>query len=208
MAALEKVTAFILHRKKTGRELLLFQHPSAGIQLPAGTVEEGEDPQAAALREAGEESGLQGLRVEEFLGSREERPVLGDHFITHATTVYSRPDPGSFDWAHLRRGVTVRLLRRDKGYAHVSFEEPDHWPDPQYATYQITGWVPGQALAPTALRYFYLLSHHGQTRPSWQVAIDQHVFRPFWAPLAGRPEIITPQAAWLDLLYEKLGGVL
>ena len=43
-ASLEKVTAFILHQEHGETELLLFEHPTAGIQIPAGTVEEGEDP--------------------------------------------------------------------------------------------------------------------------------------------------------------------
>ena len=44
MTHLHKVTAFILRRAPGGPELLLIQHPHAGIQVPAGTVEPGEDP--------------------------------------------------------------------------------------------------------------------------------------------------------------------
>ncbi len=35
----EKVTAFVTRMSPRGMEVLLFQHPSAGIQVPAGTVE-------------------------------------------------------------------------------------------------------------------------------------------------------------------------
>ena len=45
------------------RRILVFEHPGApdaGIQVPAGTIEPGEDPARAALREAAEESGLRG----------------------------------------------------------------------------------------------------------------------------------------------------
>ena len=38
----EKVTAFVTQEAPQGVELLLFEHPHAGIQLPAGTVELGE----------------------------------------------------------------------------------------------------------------------------------------------------------------------
>ena len=40
---IQKVTGFITRgRSDGGHDLLVFQHPSAGVQLPAGTVEEGE----------------------------------------------------------------------------------------------------------------------------------------------------------------------
>jgi 8-oxo-dGTP pyrophosphatase MutT (NUDIX family) len=206
MATLEKVTAFILRHTTSTPDLLLFEHPSAGIQVPAGTVEEGEDPQTAAMREAGEESGLSGLVPEGFLGSVEETPVIGDRFIARATTVYSRPEAASFDWAHFRSGLTVELLRRAGGFAQVTFVEPDRWPDPQYATYQITGWVPEKVLAATATRHFYLFSHPGHTPASWTVPIDYQLFKPFWAPLDRLPEIVSPQKPWLEFLLKHLGG--
>ena len=62
-----KVLAYVTR----GEELLVFRHrdfPDAGLQVPAGTIEEGEDPQDAALREAREESGLTDIRVVGFLG--------------------------------------------------------------------------------------------------------------------------------------------
>ena len=54
-----------------GRALLVFRQrddPEAGLQVPAGTVDPGERPAAAALREATEETGLAGFRVVRKLG--------------------------------------------------------------------------------------------------------------------------------------------
>ena len=54
-----------------GDELLVFLHrdfPDAGIQVPSGTVEEGEITEQAALRELYEESGLDEVRIVRFLG--------------------------------------------------------------------------------------------------------------------------------------------
>src|SRR5262249_43927849 len=48
---LEKVTAFVTRDAAQARELLVFRHPHAGVQIPAGTVEKGESAEAAALRE-------------------------------------------------------------------------------------------------------------------------------------------------------------
>ena len=62
-----KVFAYITHASR----LLIFRHldfPEAGLQVPAGTVEPGEDFAAAVLREAQEETGLDGLTIVAALG--------------------------------------------------------------------------------------------------------------------------------------------
>ena len=70
MRRVEKVYTYITQ----GKRLLVFRHvdfPAAGIQIPGGTIEYGESPEAAALREAGEETGLQDLVVNGYLGRDE-----------------------------------------------------------------------------------------------------------------------------------------
>ncbi len=56
-----------------GAELLVFDHdaayPTAGTQVPAGGLEAGETPMIAAVREAFEETGLEGLHSKAYLGS-------------------------------------------------------------------------------------------------------------------------------------------
>ena len=62
-----KVYAYITHATR----LLVFSHPQspeAGIQIPGGTIERGEDPEAAVMREAFEETGLDRLALGSFLG--------------------------------------------------------------------------------------------------------------------------------------------
>lgn len=59
-----------------GNRLLVFRHVDAvgntiheaGIQVPGGSIEAGESTRAGALREAYEETGLEGLHVQAFLG--------------------------------------------------------------------------------------------------------------------------------------------
>ena len=65
-----KVMAYITHH----HHLLVFRHPhapEAGIQVPAGTVEEHEQAEGAVLREAYEETGLTHLALNCFLGEQE-----------------------------------------------------------------------------------------------------------------------------------------
>jgi 8-oxo-dGTP pyrophosphatase MutT (NUDIX family) len=45
--------------------------PEAGIQIPGGTIEDGEEPDEAVLREAFEETGLVELRLVSHLASDE-----------------------------------------------------------------------------------------------------------------------------------------
>jgi len=77
MLQVEKVYAYIT----LAGQLLVFRHvdfPDAGIQVPGGTVERGETPVEAVLREAGEETGLQDLVVKTYLG--------GDEYQDRSTT--------------------------------------------------------------------------------------------------------------------------
>ena len=70
MSQIEKVYAYITR----AGQLLVFRHvdyPDAGIQCPVGTVDRGETPDQAVLREASEETGLEDLAVKMFLGEDE-----------------------------------------------------------------------------------------------------------------------------------------
>jgi hypothetical protein len=115
--------------------------------------------------------------------------------------VYARPDVTSFDWAHLRKGITVTVSRQVDGFSQVTYTEFDRVPDPQYVTMRITGWVPECTLADTKRRYFFHLTFDGRTETSWTVRTDNHVFTLFWAPLNALPKIIPPQNEWLVYLF-------
>ena len=65
----EKVLCYVVSQ---GR-LLVFRHvdysyEEVGLQVPAGSIRKGETPEAAALREAREETGLTGFKIIRKLG--------------------------------------------------------------------------------------------------------------------------------------------
>lgn len=197
---MEKVTAFITRESQAGPELLLFEHPYAGIQIPAGTVEEGEQPTEAVLREAAEETGLAALSLCRYLGCQEDRLPGEQRIVATPTRVYARPDVASFDWAYLRAGISVTIQRRAVGFSQITYEEFDRVPASRYVTLCITGWVPDGVLAGTRRRHFFHLAFHGHAEARWTVHTDNHAFVLFWAPLADLPEVVHPQDTWLAYL--------
>jgi 8-oxo-dGTP pyrophosphatase MutT (NUDIX family) len=58
----------IVLRDSAVPKIMVFRHPSAGIQLVKGTIEAGENPADAALRELREESGISDAAVRQDLG--------------------------------------------------------------------------------------------------------------------------------------------
>jgi 8-oxo-dGTP diphosphatase len=99
-----KVYAYITH----ARSLLLFRHPDApeaGVQVPGGTIEPGEDPAAAVLREAFEETGLENLRLSSFLGETlYEYPGETEVNLIHRRYYHlARDEPPPATWRHFEK---------------------------------------------------------------------------------------------------------
>lgn len=71
----QRGTAYVLRRlpDRPGIEVLVMLHrdrPEAGVQVPGGGARPGETPGETAMREAVEETGVQGLEFGEVLGSK------------------------------------------------------------------------------------------------------------------------------------------
>ena len=105
---IEKVVAYIVC---DGR-VAVFTHEDdvsplleSGLQVPAGTLEEGESLEQAVLREAVEETGLTAVRIVRYLGVAEYdmRPyadALHNRHFFHLTVDHPVPD----EWLHIERG--------------------------------------------------------------------------------------------------------
>ncbi len=197
MNAIEKVTVFITCTHVARQFLLLFRHPFAGIQLPAGTVEIGEAPEAAARREAAEETGITALGEGTFLGQEDGDLPDGLCALTAETTVYARPDPTSFDRVRIRRGIVVTPLRQHGDYTQIHYEEMDNLDDPQYISFGITGWAATRNLARRRIRSFYHFPCTGDPQATWDIHTDNHTFHLFWAAVDNLPALVPPQQPWL-----------
>ena len=92
MEVVEKVTAFITRERNGVKEVLLFQHPNAGIQIPAGTVDPGEAFAEAVIREGYEETGLEALQLVQYLGTIENELDEGEKVLTEIATIYLEPE--------------------------------------------------------------------------------------------------------------------
>ncbi len=203
MQVVEKVTAFVTREGVNGRELLIFRHPLNGLQLPAGTVEEGESPETAVMREAAEETGLEGLVLKRPLGML-HRVLPDNHFLVLGTTrLLAAPDaiaPPASEFIFYR-GSYVRLLREQHSFAEVLMEE---WAEPPRLLRREQGWLPRDWLTPHIHRYQYWLLCETETAVSWTVFVDGHHFELFWTPLRPAPSLVWPQDEWLTAVYEAL----
>jgi 8-oxo-dGTP pyrophosphatase MutT (NUDIX family) len=168
-ASVGKVVAFVTRHGPTGAELLVFDHPSAGVQVPAGTLEAAENKLDGARREAWEETGLDDLRLVATLGRCNDGPA-GEvvryffHFVNEVESAEDwwvvTPDGGGLCW-HCRWAPLsdVRLIAGQQ-----------EWLDPVR-----TSLAAGSARQPA---------------PRPRVAIDAHhrnftTLELFWAPPFG-----------------------
>ena len=204
----QKVTAFIVREKDGIKELLVFKHPTAGVQIPAGTVEEGEDIEAAVKREAYEETGLQFVKIENYLGCFENELENNQRIIAETTQVYIEPNLNAIPYKRkLPKGLTVDYLSTQEDFTHISYieYEYDKFHKPTCIDANITGWIPNENLSAEKKRHFFLMSTQEETEDAWELKSDMgHIFKPYWTPLSPKPKIIPPQDRWLDFVYEEI----
>ncbi|HLG76146.1 MAG TPA: NUDIX domain-containing protein [Ktedonobacteraceae bacterium] len=204
---LEKVTAFITDEARS--HLLVFRHPSAGVQVPAGTVEAGETAEHAVLRETYEESGLQSVRivarlqpdlVQDFTGATAPTTVL-----LQVTTLLTEPTEEAPPTGRLTRGTWVRVTHSHEDWTHVIYEEIDMNSVPPQTFPRFQGWIPTTQLASRLVRSFYHVVVNGLVPRSWEhQAEGKYRFSYYWLPLRPRPQLVEGQDIWLRMVYNQL----
>jgi len=202
-----KVTAFITRTGPQGQpQLLLFQHPQAGVQIPAGTVDEGEDWQTAVLREAVEETGLTQLTIQRYLGQIENELSPDEMILNQDSRILSQPDEQSIPFQPLfTRGYTFKVGMVNGRFRRITYVEYDQLPNPQAITLYINGWLPQDRLSQRKTRHYVHLLCQEDTPDHWSLPGDNnHIFAPFWANLQPKPSIVSPQNRWLDDVYKAL----
>lgn len=198
-----KVTAFVTRGVEPHRQLLTFVHPLAGRQLPAGSVEEGEEPIESAKREVWEETGVNDIEQITLIDV-EKVHTNGSGFLSAQVGVRSYPEERAPVLEFLPRGYKVSVSDRRGAWVNVSHRIYDFNVTPEVVLNEVFGWVPDAQVAQILERYHYHLVAAADDRQSWTREADGHLFQVEWVPLEPRPRLVTGQQEWLDTRHAHL----
>lgn len=197
---MDKVTALILRPAKGQKiEVLIFRHPNAGLQLPAGTVEPGEAPETAVLREVEEETGLTEVRLVKKLGSEKIDLPAGSAYLKQSLRLRSEPSSSAaLVEPELGRGWLVETGETQGRYVHVIYREEDLSGKKKRLLWQAEGWAPTAVLDKKLTRHFYWLQTRSSTPQEWEWPSDHGlIFKMIWVPFDLQLALVEPQRAWL-----------
>jgi 8-oxo-dGTP pyrophosphatase MutT (NUDIX family) len=202
-----KVTAFVTRGDGQERELLVFRHPRAGIQLPAGTVEAGEPIEAAVLREVQEETGLTGIVIIAGLGTVPEAMGPDGRMITTRISLRAEPRETAagidvslgrdYIVSEMGRGLTVRQMRDETGYlvedgyAKIGYDRYDIRGSHDWVLREtVVGWVPLDTITADVQRHLFHLRTTGPTPARWVHHGDVPDCELYWVPLSRDPGLV------------------
>lgn len=110
MKTVRKVCAGVVRKTDEAWELLVFEHPHAGVQLPKGGLELGEEAVSGVLRELEEETGVVGVDDLRSVGIWERHagagPTESGPIERHQWEVFliKAPEGLPAEWVHAARG--------------------------------------------------------------------------------------------------------
>lgn len=101
-----KLCACVVREGAEGPELLVFDHPQAGTQIPKGTLDEGESHRDGVLRELAEETGVADVEIVRSVGTWDRQVSPTEK---HKWEVFElRPTaPLDEDWIHAAEGSEI-----------------------------------------------------------------------------------------------------
>lgn len=141
MSYTDRVLAYVTRERDGDKQLLVFEHrdfPDAGLQVPAGRIEPGEELEPGLLRELEEESGLGNARVLRKFGtfSPHELPH-GRRYTNHAFELEAPDAPEAWEHVVAGDGDDAGLVFR---YRWVLLSPPPElWGGPDPALAQLLG---------------------------------------------------------------------
>lgn len=206
---IHKVTAFITRDTDRRRDLLVFQHPIAGVQLPAGTVDVGESPARAAYREACEETGLCDLSLVGLLAELPSQLGPNQYRLVRSVHLRTSPQPDSplTDY-RMPYGWMVDLIELDSatGAAKIRYPEMKYLGGDRWEVeFEWVGWVDESALTSQETRLAYHLHCDAPTPEFWEHLGDHDlVFRCFWVDVQADPPLIPLHSRWFDVVKDQL----
>lgn len=203
--ALGKVTAFVTREGEHGRELLVFRHPTAGVQLPAGTIEPGETPEQAVLRELCEETGIDQAEIVRRLGMMtmedEEIGLDSDEYLL-LRDVRRMRYPGEPDvprWRRIRRGQRVHVVALEGDYVKINYYQFKLIDGSDFDVMRcVAGWIEADALTKDLERHLFHLRPTAPLPERWEKRADHHhIFSMYWVPLTADPMLVRGLRKWL-----------
>ncbi len=200
-----KVTTCATSTGLSGQSLLVFRHPTGGVQLPAGSVELGEEPENAALRELFEETSIDRVELLERLcvlatDLGASNGVLSQSVVLSSSAACRDQEVG----IALRRGLPVRVLAEEASASFICYEEFDYRVEQKAVISSGSGWVPTRVVARSLERIIFRARIERDGRSSWQHLADGQLLEIQWLPLRPKPALVEPQQGWLDCVYEQL----
>lgn len=202
---LGKVTAFVTRDSENGRELLVFRHPNAGVQLPAGTIEPGESAESAVLREVQEETGLTSVEIVRCLEIMAQPLAADEYVLLQAAQLFSHSAKHAAPTdVVLHRGWRVRLKRIEGEFAEVAYEDFE-MRDQLVVKSSVEGWLPADSITRRVERHLFHLRLTAPAPDRWEQPADMGFsFALYWTSLNHIDHLVPAQRDWLKRVRAQL----
>lgn len=182
--------------------MLVFEHDHSGVQIPAGSVEPGEDIADAAKRELLEEAGLVVDGLELLTSFRNDSKPDERYCVQYVPLLDAPSDDAGVVIDHVYR-LPLRLYGDHDGWADVALIEWDLEVDPPTEISSVRGFVRSSALATWEMRHVFCCAAPPGTPEAWKQLDEGHVFRLRWAPV-DNAGLLSWQQEWIDRVRDRL----